>query len=597
MKKNSSRIFLVLCFLVILLASFLRFWKLSSLPAVVHRDEAAIAYNAYSILKTGKDEHGESFPINFLSFGDYKLPGLIYASIPFIKVFGLNLFSTRLMTAIFALLTLPAVYFLIRNLGWKKEVSFLGMFILAFDFWHVSQARNAYEPIVGLFFSVSIWVSFLAAEKSKKYYLLSLFLYVLGSAFYNLPFLLVPFLLFGTWIINNYSKFKLKKAWEIKGFYFICFLFLSTFILTIFYSAVNVGKAGTTILSNKNILELANDMTFSSLVSGFPSILTRLMNHSLVFSFFKFLQGYFSAFDPSYLFFLGGRNAWHNLRNINLGDSNPMLIFSFLFGIYYLLGNLDRKKSQLVIFYLVLSPFISALTIDSPNTNRLLDFHLAMILLSSIGIYQFYEQAFYKENKFYKHIFVIWIFLYFGFFSIFFNRYFFSYNKLLVDSWNPGINKLVIKTNELEDDYDSIFITTDISIPYIYFAFYSLFDPADFQKRAQWYKNGFEQVGEYGKYHFSNFPDYKNLNLSNVDKIFDEEDQLILVIRKGKVSDKENPFWIQKDWKGEEIYYALEFSLDDAILNLEKMPSSLDRQKTLEYLYSCQFSSCIEILD
>ncbi|KKQ38117.1 MAG: hypothetical protein US53_C0001G0022 [Candidatus Woesebacteria bacterium GW2011_GWA1_37_7] len=43
--------------LIILLAAFLRFWKLGSYPAL-NADEAAIGYNAYSLLETGKDEHG-----------------------------------------------------------------------------------------------------------------------------------------------------------------------------------------------------------------------------------------------------------------------------------------------------------------------------------------------------------------------------------------------------------------------------------------------------------------------------------------------------------------------------------------------------------
>ena len=61
---------------IILLAAFLRVNILNSLPAL-NADEAAIGYNAYSLLQTGRDEHGNSWPIHFQSFNDWK-PGLYF---------------------------------------------------------------------------------------------------------------------------------------------------------------------------------------------------------------------------------------------------------------------------------------------------------------------------------------------------------------------------------------------------------------------------------------------------------------------------------------------------------------------------------------
>ena len=63
---------------ILLIAAFLRFYKLDSYPVSISWDEAAIGYNAYSIAQTGKDEYGQKFPVLFRSFNDYKLPGYIY---------------------------------------------------------------------------------------------------------------------------------------------------------------------------------------------------------------------------------------------------------------------------------------------------------------------------------------------------------------------------------------------------------------------------------------------------------------------------------------------------------------------------------------
>src|SRR3989344_1223720 len=99
MLRNPSRYVL---FLIILLAFFLRIYKLGSVPPSLYWDEASLGYNAYSILKTARDEHGKFLPLtNFAAFGDYKPPGYIYAAVPSIAIFGLNEFAIRFPSAFF----------------------------------------------------------------------------------------------------------------------------------------------------------------------------------------------------------------------------------------------------------------------------------------------------------------------------------------------------------------------------------------------------------------------------------------------------------------------------------------------------------------
>ena len=47
---------------IVVLAAFLRFYKLETVPSGFYVDEAAIGYNSYSILETGADEYGKFFP-------------------------------------------------------------------------------------------------------------------------------------------------------------------------------------------------------------------------------------------------------------------------------------------------------------------------------------------------------------------------------------------------------------------------------------------------------------------------------------------------------------------------------------------------------
>src|SRR3990167_10378583 len=102
----------ILLIAILLLAALLRFWKLNDYPAL-NADESAIGYNAYSLIQTGMDEHGNSWPIHFQSFNDYK-PGLyFYLVLPLVKILGLNAWAVRIPGAILGVLTVLAVYLLV----------------------------------------------------------------------------------------------------------------------------------------------------------------------------------------------------------------------------------------------------------------------------------------------------------------------------------------------------------------------------------------------------------------------------------------------------------------------------------------------------
>jgi len=76
----------ILLFLILILAFFLRVVNLEKAPAGFFCDEASIGYNAYLLLKTGKDEYGASWPIFFRAFGEYKNPIAVYLMIPSIAI-------------------------------------------------------------------------------------------------------------------------------------------------------------------------------------------------------------------------------------------------------------------------------------------------------------------------------------------------------------------------------------------------------------------------------------------------------------------------------------------------------------------------------
>src|SRR3989339_625375 len=107
---------------IIILGGFLRFWGLGQNPPGLYWDEVSLGWNAYSVLKTGFDEHGRYLPVDtFFAFGDYKPPLYIYAVVPSIWIFGLNEFAVRFPSALAGTLLIIVTYLLAKELFAQAE--------------------------------------------------------------------------------------------------------------------------------------------------------------------------------------------------------------------------------------------------------------------------------------------------------------------------------------------------------------------------------------------------------------------------------------------------------------------------------------------
>ena len=83
----------IITLLAILLLGFaIRVYKITEMP--LYGDELTMVYDTYSILKTGKDATGQSFPITF-RMGAGRTGGYIYGSIPFVYIFGPGAWGVR----------------------------------------------------------------------------------------------------------------------------------------------------------------------------------------------------------------------------------------------------------------------------------------------------------------------------------------------------------------------------------------------------------------------------------------------------------------------------------------------------------------------
>ena len=165
---------LIILIAITFLGLILRAYKLTTSPAGLYIDETSIGYNAYSLITTGRDEHGKFMPLFFEAFGEYKLPIYIYLVAITQLIIGPIDLSVRIPAVIFGTLTIPLIFFLLKELLedhknhiFKTIVPLLGAFLLATSPLHFQFTRPGFEASVGLFFlTIALYTFFKAVREN-----------------------------------------------------------------------------------------------------------------------------------------------------------------------------------------------------------------------------------------------------------------------------------------------------------------------------------------------------------------------------------------------------------------------------------------------
>lgn len=192
----------LLVILITLLGFFIRIYKITSSPEGLYIDETSIGYNAYSIITTGRDEHGKFMPLFFEAFGEWKLPVYIY-SVAIIQLFiGPTDLSVRLPAVLFGTLTIPLLFLWIREMlkdkfpDIRNSVALFGTVILALSQWHFQFTHIGFEASVSIMFLTSGLYFFFKAHNRKSliFLLLFTFSFVFALYSYNSSKVVIPIL-------------------------------------------------------------------------------------------------------------------------------------------------------------------------------------------------------------------------------------------------------------------------------------------------------------------------------------------------------------------------------------------------------------------
>lgn len=453
--------------LTLSIAFFIRVYGLAEDPPGMYMDEVSSAYNAYSILHTGKDEHGKTFPLFFEAFGEYRQGLYIYSMIPSLFIFGLTDFGTRFTSVLFGMGSLILFYFISRKL-FHPNFSLIATALLSIQPWHFFLSRVAFEGISFVFLFLAGLIFFLKAIEQKIDQ--------------------------NKTTENNTIE---KKIWQNKQalFLFIAVLFfaLSTYSYGVAKLFVPIFLLGLTGIyhdfffshSNKKILYLS--LLFFLLVS-FPLYYlsffgegnTRFEQGS-VFSLsdhpvFTLLFNYISHYTPSFLFFEADADLRHHLDN--RGVLYPIEIFFIFFGLLSCFKTRKEKRTQLLFLWLFLFALpASFMAGDTPHVLRTFIGAPLFALLCTQGIFFLWEciksphisalllQKFLQKNSLNKQkVFIIFSLLIFLSYALsaafFFHEYFTSYKIYSSDYWMSYAKPLMEYVEAHHQEYDHIYFSS-----------------------------------------------------------------------------------------------------------------------------------------
>jgi len=193
----------ILLILIIGFGAFLRFFSLSASPPSLNWDEAALGYNAYSLMQTGKDEYGKYFPVFTRSFDEYKAAIPAYMMIPAIKIFGLNEIGVRFTTALLGTILIFLIYYLTMQVFKRDWAALASAWAFAIEPWAVHFSRTNHEAMAALFFLLLGLVLFLRSREVKRFLPVSLILFLLSMYTYNSNKIIIPIFLAFLYIINR----------------------------------------------------------------------------------------------------------------------------------------------------------------------------------------------------------------------------------------------------------------------------------------------------------------------------------------------------------------------------------------------------------
>lgn len=497
----SNKIFYYLLLLVFLIGFFLRFYKLGEVPNGLYQDETAIGYNAYSIITTGKDEYGKTFPLYFKSFGDYKLPVYIYMDTIPIYFLGLTSLAVRLPSAIFGFFTLIVFFFLVKELSKNKYLALLASGMLSVNPWHIHYSRATFEVSISLFlFALGYLCLHTYFQKQKKGMLvLGTFLFITSLYSYNLTRILSP-LLYVLILYYNRDKKNLLKRKEVITACIVSFILLLPFAVTLLQKGGVSSASGTLIFSSAAVKAPLLEMR--SYLIETPDWFAKLFFNMPILTMWQYIKNVFSYFSVNFFFILGPTHGNHGI-----GTNGLFYLLELPLIVVGIITSIKNKNKWTYIFlsWIFITIAVASLTRDIPHATRSFFLIVPLEIFSAIGLLYVYTWIKNGKNKIIQSVTFLVLCCFFAYcIAYYLTSYYVRFPVEYAKQWRQQDKDLSLFLSQ-QKNYSKIIIDKDSGFIYSSLLFYSKYNPSYFQKNAIREKDdseGFSMVSAFDKYEF-----------------------------------------------------------------------------------------------
>jgi 4-amino-4-deoxy-L-arabinose transferase-like glycosyltransferase len=367
---------ITLC-LIIVVASWLRFFKLGVLPLGVSQEEGFAGMGALDVIE-GKLSNPFGFgPVSAWGWTYYSAL-YFYGQAFFVKLFGVNVLGIRFFSAIAGILSVIFTYLLAREI-WGKSVGLISGFLIAVAGIHIHFSRFGFPFIHTCLFGTITLFFIVRAIKNKAPTDFALAGFSIGLAQYFwtasriIPFIALIFFIFQA----------IQKRNFLSQYYKGLVVLFTAFVLTIAPLALPIEKKFW------NFTEGASrDFIFGGWMA--TDYANRLqMGESLLYILGEQIVRSFLSFnfypDKGYLY--GG---------VYGGLNGPMLEFFtsifFVFGLSYIIFTWRRSAHLLLLIAFFVSVFgLVALTTNAPNYQRMVIILPLPFIFAAVGIWIFFS--------------------------------------------------------------------------------------------------------------------------------------------------------------------------------------------------------------
>ncbi len=467
----SKKKFWIIFGCIAVIGIFVRTVAFTVVPGGLNQDEASMLYDAYSLLKFGVDRNGTSFPVYFEAWGDGQNALLTYLTIPFIAMFGMNVFTARIVSLLFSIGSIFAFYYLLKLLFKNQRLALVGMAFFAICPYTIMISRWGLEsnllPHMLLYSAI-----FLVKAYDKLEYLFpacilfGLSLYAYAISYLYIPLILICFYLY--FIIKK--KINKHNLWIFILSNVILFLIALPLILFLMVNYGWIGEINIGAISIHKMRALRVDEI------GFNNFLLNLRSLLKIFIF--------------------QNDNFHHNSFFNLGFMYILSIPFFIYGLILNIKNIYKHKCKFCDFF-ILVMFLCALLLSTliarPNVNKINIIWLSVLFYISYGLYNFIV-----NNKLVRILTMVSFALLFGCFS---GLYFTHYNEVISPEFNKGMQECISYAKNITDNNDTIYFSNCLREPYIYCLIVDHKDPYEFLET----RNIVDKtvIMSYGKYQFN----------------------------------------------------------------------------------------------